>query len=381
MTMKKIYLDNNATTRPADEVIEVMLACLRDDFGNPSSPHRFGEKARDLVDEARKQAAAMIGCRPDRIIFTSGATEANNQAIFSAAAAHPEKRHIISSRVEHDSVLKPLAHLESSGYEIDFVPVDEAGMIDLDTLEKKIRNDTLMVSLMGANNETGVLWPVTDIGRICREHGVLYHCDAVQMAGKIPLPEDFCDYFSISGHKLHGPKGIGLLYSHRRAPLVPLVHGAGQEFGRRAGTENVPAIAGLGAACRLATERGDGERERIKGLRNLLEEGIRKIPGAMIIGSSSPRLPNTCNVCFRYCSGAGITQELDTRGIAVSTHSACHSGDLDPSHVLLAMGVPEDYVHGSIRISMSHYTSKDEVDRLLAALKEVVTRAGRNFTG
>ncbi len=376
--MQRIYLDNNATTRPADEVVEAMLACLRDCFGNPSSPHFFGEQARAAVEEARRAAAAMLGCPPSRITLTSGGSEANNLAITSAAAARPEKRHIISSPVEHDSVLKPLARLAEQGYEVEFLPVDGNGMIDPTDLERAIRPDTVLVSLMGANNETGVVSPVEEFGRVCRERGVLYHCDAVQMAGKVELPAAACDYLSISAHKFHGPKGAGLLYSGRRVPVAPMITGGGQEGGRRAGTENVPAIAGLGAACRLAAN--GLEKKRLTAMRTRLEAELKKIPGAFIVAEEAPRLPNTVNVCFRHASGAGIAQELDARGIAVSTQAACHSGDIDPSHVLVAMGVPEEYSHGSIRISLSRYSRDEEIDALLAALTAAAAKAAANFT-
>jgi len=372
--MKKIYLDNNATTRPADPVITAMLDCLKETFGNPSSAHLFGEKARNVVDSARDEAARFLGTRPQRIIFTSGGSEANNLAIMSAAAADPQKRHIISSPVEHDSVLKPLAHLAKQGYEVEMLSVDHQGMIDLDELAGMITPDTGLVSLMGANNESGVIWPVKEIGRICRERKVLYHCDAVQMAGKVEFVADFADYLSISAHKLHGPKGVGLLQVAKKAPVLPQIRGASQEHGKRAGTENVPGLAGMAAAFRLARE--DGHNERIAAMRQRIEETILKeIPQAMIIGGKSPRLPNTVNVCFRHSSGAGIAQELDARGIAVSTQSACHSGDIDPSHVLAAMSVPEEYLHGSIRISLSRFTTDAQIDTFLGLLKDTSTRA------
>ncbi len=374
----KIYLDNNATTRPADEVIAAMLTCLREKFGNPSSAHSFGEAALAVVNGARETAAEFLSCPPTRITFTGGGSEANNLAIMSAVAAHPEKRHIISSPVEHDSVLNPLAHLAARGYEVEMLSVDRQGGIDPEKLLKKIRPDTCLVSLMGANNETGVIWPVKEIGRICGERGALYHCDAVQMAGKIELRSDFCDYLVIAAHKLHGPKGVGLLCSGRRAPLTPMIHGGSQEHGRRAGTENVPAIAGMAAALTLAMNKraNDG----IKGLRKRIEQKIKKeIPGVLIVAEARPRLPNTVNACFRHCSGAGIAQDLDSRGIAVSTRSACHSGDIDPSHVLAAMGIPEEYLHGSIRISLSRYNTEEEIDLFLKILKEITTRAAKNF--
>jgi cysteine desulfurase len=311
------------------------------------------------------------------VVFTSGGSEANNLAITSAVAAAPEKRHLISSPVEHDSVLATLARLAGRGYEVEFLPVDADGMIDPADLDRAIRADTALVSLMGANNETGVVWPVAEFGRICRGRGVLYHCDAVQMAGKVELPAGACDYLSISAHKFHGPKGIGALCLGRRSPVTPLINGGAQERGRRAGTENVPAAAGMAAAARLALEQP--QKERIQALRQRLEAGIKTIPGAMIVAENAPRLPNTTNVCFRHASGAGIAQELDARGIAVSTQAACHSGDIDPSHVLVAMGVNVEYSHGSLRISLSRYNHDEQIDALLSALRQAVTKASTNF--
>lgn len=380
--MKRIYLDNNATTPIAPEVRETMLPFLGETFGNPSSAHHEGEEAKAELDTARARVAELLNTAPGRIVFTSGGTEANNLAIFSGAWADPQKRHLISSQVEHPSVLAPLQFLAGHGYEVELLEVGPNGGLNLDLLQSRIRPDTALVSLMGANNETGVLWPVAEIGTICRERGVLFHSDVVQMLGKEPLDaaELPVDYLSMGAHKLHGPKGAGALYVARKAPVTPYLRGAGQENGRRPGTENTPGLAGFGRACELAGQHLADYRLRVAALCNLLEEEIQAAaPEALVIGSGQPRLPNTINVCFKHCSSAGLVQEFDLRGIAVSGHSACHSGDLNPSPVLSAMGVPETHLHGSLRISLSRFTTREEVDRFLEALPEILAKAAGNF--
>jgi len=380
--MTGIYFDNNATTRVDPEVKAAMLPYLEERFGNPSSAHRIGEDARSGVDRAREQVAALLNTSPARIFFTGGGTEANNMAIFSATGANPDKKHIISSKVEHASVLEPLKYLASKDYEIELLEVDSQGAIDLDHLKKAIREDTALVSLMGANNETGVLWSMAEIGAICRKHGVLFHSDVVQMLGKEAIDTSNLpvDYLSVAGHKLHGPKGTGALYAARSAPVRPLILGASQEKGKRAGTENTAGLAGLGKACELAAERLAEYRPKISALRDHLENFLaEKIPDAMFIGSGQPRLANTANICFKYCSSAGLIQELDERGIAVSGHSACHSGDLDPSHVLAAMGVPETHLHGSLRVSLCRKNTREEIDRFLEVLPAIITKSRQGF--
>ncbi len=377
MVMKRIYFDNNATTPVLPEVREAMLPYLGGRFGNPSSIHHFGEEARWGIEKARQHVASLLHCRPGRLVFTSGGSEANNFAIWSAIQAFPAKKHIISSQVEHASVLEPLHFLKSQGYDIELLPVDTKGGLAFDALAAAIRPDTALVSLMGANNETGVLWPIERIGALCREKGVLYHCDAIQMIGKVPLDLDQLpiDYLSAAGHKIHGPKGIGALYIKRTAPVTPFVMGADQEEGRRAGTENMPGIAGFGEACDHAARAVDDFQQRIASLRDRLEYGIlRDIPDVMINGKGMPRLANTLNVSFRYCSSAGLIQELDEKGIAVSAHSACQSGDLDPSHVLAAMKIPEEYRHGTLRVSLSRLNTSDEVEHLLDILPGIVSK-------
>jgi len=380
--MTRIYFDNNATTPLAPEVRAAMLPFLTDNFGNPSSGHREGELARAGVDAARAQVAALLNVAPARITFTSGGSEANNLAIFSAAGANPVKKHLIAAKVEHASVLAPLRFLAEHGFALTLLDVASDGGLDLAQLRAAIRPDTGLVSLMGANNETGVLWPLAAIGAICRERGVLFHSDVVQLLGKEPIDAGTLpvDYLSVGAHKLHGPKGVGALYATRRAPLTPLIRGASQENGKRAGTENTAGVAGFGQACELAGKQLSASHGHIAALRDRLEAGIlAAAPTALIMGNSQPRLVNTVNVCFQHCSSVGLVQELDTRGIAVSGHSACHSGDLDPSHVLSAMGVPETHLHGSLRISLSRYSTEAEVERFLAVLPEIVGKISRNF--
>ncbi len=374
----KIYFDNNATT-PVDQAVKVaMLPYLEDRFGNPSSGHRFGEAARNGVEAAREQVAGLLHCHPKRLIFTSGGSESNNLAIYSAVSAYPDKKHIIASQVEHASVLLPLQYLANKGYEIELLPVSRHGGLDLDVLAAAIRPDTVLVSLMGANNETGVVWPVEAIGGICKEKRVLFHCDAVQLIGKmvLDLSDLPVDYLSVAGHKLHGPKGVGALYGKRTAPITPLILGAGQENGLRAGTENVQGIVGLGKACELAGQAVVEYGQKISQLRDHIERTIYDtIQDAMINGQDQARLANTLNISFRNCSSAAMIQELDEKGIAVSAHSACQSGDLDPSHVLLAMKIPEEYLHGTLRISLSRMSTMDEVESFISILPKLVKKS------
>ena len=377
--MPRIYLDNNATTPPLPEVIGAMQACLTDNFGNPSSGHYFGEQASAAMEEGRGQVARLLGCHERNIVFTSGGTEANNLAIWSAIANHPDKKHIISSQVEHASVLTPLHFLRNRyGYEVDLLPVGRHGELDLQKLAAAIRPDTALVSLMGANNENGVIWPLGEIGQLCKERSVLFHSDAVQMVGKVEL--DVCalhvDYLSMAAHKLHGPKGIGGLYVRRNAPLTPLIMGSDQESGRRAGTENVAGIVGFGVACAMAGKEIARHESHVATLRNRMEKTImEQIPDVVINGRNNPRLANTLNVSFKHCSSAALIQELDEKGIAVSAHSACQSGDLDPSHVLQAMGVEEEFLHGTLRISLNRYTSEKEVGRFLGHLPGIIAKS------
>lgn len=378
--MPKVYLDNNATTPLAPEVVAAMARAMAENFGNPSSGHSLGENARRAVEDGRDQVAVLLHCTPDRLVFTGGGSEANCQAILSAVMARPRHKKIITSLVEHPSVQQPLNFLQQHhGYQVERLPVDSAGRLDSATLRAAIDDDTALVSLMAANNETGVLWEMAELGAICRNSNVLFHCDAVQLAGKeeIRAEEWPVDYLSLGAHKLHGPKGCGALYLDRAAPVTPLIMGAGQEGGRRAGTENVAGIIGFGLACELAgAHLTRGGREELAALRRKLEAGIRRsCPQALINGDGASRLANTVNVSFEYCSSAQMIQDLDDRGFAVSAHAACHSGDLDPSPVLAAMAVPESYRHGTLRISLSRLNSGAEVDAFLVVLPEVVQRS------
>lgn len=381
MAMPRIYLDNNATT-PLDPLVrQAMLPFLDEWFGNPSSNHRLGQLNREAVEQARVEVAALVKAPSSRIIFTSGGTESNNAAIWGAVLACPEKRHILASTVEHASVRKPLEFLKGRGYEVELLPIDRAGGLDLERLKGLLRPDTLLISLLGANNETGVLWPVAEIGRIARERGVPFHCDMVQMLGKmeVDLTATPVDFASFSAHKIHGPKGCGALYVRRGAPFVPFIMGGGQERNLRAGTENVAGIVGFGRAAVLAGERLTEFQDRMAELRDFLEHAIiEKIPGALVNGRELPRLPNTLNVSFMNASAEAIIQELDERGFSVAAQSACHSHDVSPSPVLSAMGVPEVYLHGSMRISLALQNTKEEVAAFLAVLPGLVERSRAN---
>jgi cysteine desulfurase len=377
--MQRIYFDNNATTPLDPAVYEAMLPYLSERFGNPSSGHRFGENANLGLEKARDQVAGLINCQPNRILFSSGGTEANNTAIWSAISAYPEKKHIITSAVEHASVLTPLKFLqENFGYTVEVLPVDDQGGLDLDALAGSIRKDTVLVTLMGANNESGVIWSVAEISNLCRESKVLFHCDAVQLVGKesVNVTENPVDYLSIAAHKMHGPKGSGALYVKRTAPMSSLIMGASQERGHRAGTENVAGIVGFGKACEIAGHELANYRTAVKKLRDTLQEQIISgIDGVIVNGRKESRLANTLNISFKGCASGAMVQELDEKGIAVSAHSACHSGDLDPSHVLRAMAVPETHIHGTLRISLSRFNTDQEVEALLKLLPGIVAKS------
>jgi len=373
--MNLIYLDNNATTAVDPLVRDAMLPYLEERYGNPSSGHRFGEIAKYAVETAREQVAALAGCRPQEVYFTGGGTEANNLAIHSALAVAPDKRRIVTSCVEHPSVLAPLAYYEEQGYTVERLAVDTDGRLDYAELESALRQDTALVSLMAANNESGVVWDISRIAALCRGKKVPFHCDAVQMAGKLPLDLTALgiDYLAIAAHKLHGPKGCGALCTGRHIPVFPLIRGAGQEQGKRAGTENVPGLAGFGKAAELAGTELDRYATEVGSLRDRLEAGLlASIPDTRINGRAAGRLPNTCNVSFKNTAAAAVIQELDEQGIAVSAHSACHSGDLDPSHVLIAMRLDEEYIHGTLRISLSRFSTAEQIDRLLTVLPAMV---------
>ena len=377
--MEKIYFDNNATTPLDPAVREAMLPYLGERFGNPSSGHRFGEQALAGINIAREQVASFLNCPPKRLFFTSGGTEANNNAIWSAISAFPEKKHIVTSVVEHPSILKPLEFLQQRfGYTIELLPVRRDGSLDLQQLVESIRPDTALVTLMAANNESGVIWPLEEIGALCQEKNVLFLCDAVQLVGKEPINLETLkvDYLSVAAHKLHGPKGSGALYVKRTAPFMKMIMGASQEMDHRAGTENVAGIAGLGEACELAGKYLESGKSEVHNLRNRLQERIlQEIDDAIINGAKQPRLSNTLNVSFKDCASGAMVQELDERSIAVSAHSACHSGDLDPSHVLRAMAVPETHIHGTLRISLSRFNTSKEVDVFCDSLPGIVAKS------
>ncbi|MFO7655319.1 MAG: cysteine desulfurase NifS [Candidatus Krumholzibacteriia bacterium] len=373
-----VYLDNNATTAVAPEVVEAMLPYLRVHYGNPSSMHRFGAEAGRGLAAAREQVAALLGADPSEIIFTAGGSEGDNLAIVGTLRAYPHKKHVVTSAVEHPAVLGLCRDLQSrQGYEVDFVGVDGQGRLDHDQLAALVRDDTAVVSIMMANNETGVVFDSERIAEIVKARGTVFHVDAVQAVGKLPLDmsRSGIDLLSLSGHKLHAPKGVGALYVRRGVKLRPLIVGGHQERGRRAGTENVASCVALGAACELAGRYREEENTRVRILRDRLEERLlAAVPDCSRNGARDERLPNTANISFHYIEGEGILLLLDRAGIAASSGSACTSGSLEPSHVLKAMGVPFTSAHGSVRFSLSRYTTEREVDYVAAVLPRVVSR-------
>ncbi|GAB7022776.1 cysteine desulfurase NifS [Salidesulfovibrio brasiliensis] len=374
--MDTIYMDNNATTKVDPAVLEEMLPYFTEQYGNPSSMHRFGGQVGGKITEARERVAALLGCDAREVIFTACGTESDNTAIRSALAAQPDKKHIITSRVEHPAILSLCKHLEKrEGYDVTILNVDTEGNLDLDELNKAIRDDTAIVSIMWANNETGVIFPVEKIGEICRDRGVIFHTDAVQAVGKIPmnLKELPIDMLSLSGHKLHAPKGVGALYVRKALPYRPFIIGGHQEKGRRAGTENTTGIIALGKACDVALQHIDDENTRVKALRDKLESGLMSaIPDAKLNGDKDHRLPNTTNISFGYVEGEAILLMIDQLGICASSGSACTSGSLEPSHVLRAMGVPFTFAHGSIRFSLSRFNTEEEVDYVVENLPKII---------
>lgn len=374
-----IYLDNNATTPVAPEVVARMVPLLTEHYGNPSSMHSFGARAGDEVARARQKVAALLGAaQPSEIVFTSGGSEGDNLAIVGTLHAHPDKRHLVTTEVEHPAVLGLCRELQKRhGYDVTFLKVDEAGRLDPGKVAAALRPDTALVSVMMANNETGVLFDVEAIGRVVKAHGAVFHVDGVQAAGKLPLDLERSpiDLFAISGHKLHAAKGVGALYVRKGTKLRPLIVGGHQERGRRAGTENVASIAGLGVACDLAAANLATEDVQVRRLRDRLEQGLlAAIPDCQANGDPAARLPNTTNISFRYIEGEGILLLLDRVGVAASSGSACTSGSLEPSHVLRAMGLPFTLTHGSIRFSLSRYNTEAEVDYVTAVLPRIVER-------
>lgn len=372
-----IYTDNNATTRVAPEVLEAMLPYFSEFYGNPSSMHTFGGNVGIELRHAREKVAALIHAKPDEIIFTSCGTESDNAAIMTALEAHPEKRHIITSTVEHPAVKNLCEKLEKQGYQVTWVPVDEDGKLDTDTLFDSLSNDTALVTLMWANNETGVIFPIQEVAARVREKGILFHTDAVQAAGKIPInvEEANVDMLSLSGHKLHAPKGIAALYVRKGLKFSPFLVGGHQERGRRGGTENTASIIGLGKAAEMAKENLDDMNTRVRDLRDYLEtELVSRIPSCRVNGGGADRLPNTLSIGFDAIEGESILLMMDREGICASSGSACTSGSLDPSHVLLAMKVPFTCAHGSIRFSLSHYNTREEMDHIITVLPPIIQR-------
>ncbi len=363
--MNTVYFDNNATTKVAEEVFEEMKPFLCDLYGNPSSMHTFGGQVGRYVRNAREQVAGLLGCDPSEIMFTSCGTESDNTAIKGTLAAIPNRRKVITTRVEHPAVLGVCRDLDNYGYTVAEISVDKFGRLDLDELEDQLDNDTALVSVMYANNETGTVFPIDRIAEMVTSRGAVFHTDAVQAVGKIPLNlfQSHIDLLSLSGHKLHAPKGIGVLFVRKGTRLLPFMLGGHQEGGRRAGTENVAGIVALGKACELAGKSIEQENNKVKKLRDKLEKAILKqCPDCQINGDVKNRLPNTSNISFEYIEGEAILLMLDRFGICASSGSACTSGSLEPSHVLRAMGVPFTAAHGSIRFSLSRYNTEEEID-------------------
>jgi cysteine desulfurase len=372
-----IYVDNNATTKVAPEVLEEMLPYFNEYYGNPSSMHTFGGMVEHKIVEARERLAKLLGASPEEIIFNSCGTESDSTAIRAAILSNPRKKHIVTSRVEHPAVKNLYEYLSKNGYRATFVPVDRKGRLDLDYLYKNLDEDTAIVSIMWANNESGVIFPIEEIGRVLKEKGIVFHTDAVQAVGKIPidLKNTAVDMLSLSGHKLHGPKGVGALYVRKGTKYSPFLIGGHQEKGRRGGTENVASIIGLGKASELAAANLSDESIRVKPLRDKLEaELLNRIPNSMVNGDRDNRLPNTTSIAFEYVEGEAILLMMDEFGICASSGSACTSGSLEPSHVLRAMGVPFTAAHGSIRFSLSVYNTEEEIDVIIEKLPPIIER-------
>ncbi len=377
--MQRIYLDNAATTQVRQEVIEAMLPAMQSVYGNPSSLHTFAQEAGRLVELGRAQVASAIGAQPDEIVFTGGGSESDNMVLRGAVAANKKKgKHVISSAVEHHAVLYTLEAMQREGLiDLTLLPVDEYGMVRAEDVKNAIRDDTVLVSIMFANNEVGTIMPIPEIGAICHEKGVWFHTDAVQATGHVPINVDemHIDFLSMSAHKFHGPKGIGALYIRKGKWLPPLIIGGGQEKKRRAGTENVPGIVGMGKALELATAHMAQNAAHETALRDRLIRGIANtIPDVKLNGHPTKRLPNNCNYSIRYIEGESILLMLDLNGIAASSGSACTSGSLDPSHVLLAMGLTHEVAHGSLRLTLSEFTMEQEIDHTLELLPKIVQR-------
>lgn len=374
MSERLIYMDNAATTSVRPEVLEAMMPYFTQYYGNASSIHSFGRNARRALENARKQVAAALGCEPREVYFTAGGSESDNWAIRCAVGAKQGK-HIITSSIEHHAVLHTCEYMEKQGYEVTYLPVDEYGRVSVESVKNAIRPDTVLITIMAANNEIGTLQPIAEIGQLAKEHGILFHTDAVQAVGAVPIDVKAwnVDMLSLSGHKLHAPKGIGALYVRKGVRISNLIFGGAQERGLRAGTENLPGIVGLGKAIELATAELPEYTRRVTALRDQLIDGIlAKIPDVCLNGHRTERLPGNVNVSVRYVEGEALLMRLDLAGVAASSGSACTSGSLDPSHVLLAIGLPHEIAHGSLRLSLGNDTTQEDVDYVLEKLPEIV---------
>jgi cysteine desulfurase len=374
--MQRIYLDYAATTPTDPTVVQAMLPYFHDAFGNPSAIYSYGQEAKNALEEARGKVARLIGARDEEIIFTSGGTEADNFALKGAAYANQKKgNHIITSAIEHHAVLESCKFLGKMGYKITYLPVDKYGLVDPDSVKKAITDKTILISVMHANNEIGTIQPISEIGKIAKEAGILFHSDAVQTAGHIPVNvnELGVDLLSMSGHKLYGPKGVGVLYTRKGSKLTPFMHGGGQERGRRASTENVPGIVGLGQAAELAGQDLEGEAQRLIGLRDKLISGIvQKVDRTHLNGHPVKRLPNNVNISVEFVEGESMCLNMDIVGICASTGSACSSGSLEASHVLLAIGLEHVQAHGSLRFTLGKWTTEEEVEKVLEILPRII---------
>ena len=375
---RMIYLDNAATTRVYPEVVEAMTPYFTEYYGNPSAFYSFSNSAGKAITEARENIASLIGAKPEEIYFTGGGSESDNWALKATAEAYSKKgKHIITTTIEHHAVLHTCQWLEKNGFEVTYVNVDEDGVVKLDELEAAIRPDTILISIMAANNEIGTIQPLKEIGAIARKHGVLFHTDAVQAFAHIPINVDEMniDMLSASGHKIHGPKGVGVMYIRKGVKILSFVHGGAQERRRRAGTHNVPGIVGMGKAVEIAAKTMNEKAISISKMRDyLIEQVLEKVPYARLNGHKTNRLPNNANFCFRFIEGEGMLILLDQAGVCGSSGSACTSGSLDPSHVLLAIGLPHEIAHGSLRLTLSEDTTKEEIDYTVDKLAEIIAR-------
>lgn len=376
--MRKVYLDNAATTALSPRVLEAMLPYFTQYYGNPSSVHAFGREAKQGLDKARDQVAKALHCEPSEVIFTGCGTESDNTVLLGVAQRYGDKgKHIITTNVEHHAILHTCEYLEKQGYSVTYLPVDQDGLVTAEQVAAAIRPDTILVSIMFANNEVGTIMPIQEIGAVCKEKGVLFHTDAVQAVGHIPVDVQamHIDMLSLSAHKFHGPKGVGALYCRKGIRLPSYIMGGAQERGRRAGTENVAGIVGLGAAIQLATEQLEENRAKMTALRDRLMTGIQaRISEVKLNGHPTNRLPNNVNFSFKYIEGESILLMLDMNGIAASSGSACTSGSLDPSHVLLALGLPHEIAHGSVRLTPGDETTEEDIDYTIDVLEKTVAR-------